>query len=138
MEDRASERAERMVANYAARLRAGQMGARRDGLTEVQKKRYAASMEIVNIERRMAGQVLDTAGVATIVRPFYYSFTLRLGKLCREGWSDHSRRQEAMLLVATWESRGLTRAVLYDIALNVFNLDLAHEGKPETRSANDE
>jgi hypothetical protein len=138
METHEKSRSERMVENYAARLNVGQMGVRRDGLTKEQKQHYALSMEMVNAERRMTGQVLDGQGVATILRPFYYSFAFRLGRLFREDRSDRSRRAEAMILVSTWQARGLSRDVLIYIATDVFNLDLANEGKLETRSSNDD
>ncbi len=129
METHEKSRSERMVENYAARLNVGQMGVRRDGLTKEQKARYAASMEMVNAERSMTGQVLDGRGVATILRPFYFSFAFSLGRLCRKELSGESLRIEAMILVSTWQARGLSRGVLIAIARDVFNMDLASEGK---------
>lgn len=125
----AQERSDRMVANYAARLRAGQMGCRRDGLTKAQTERYAAGVARTKLLRAQAGVTLDGAGVPTIVRPFYDSFALQMGKLDRDAWGESAKRDEALILVQTWTCRGLKKEILLAIARNVFNMELAGEGK---------
>ena len=123
MEVRVKSRAERMIENYAARLRAGQVGCRRDGLTEAQAQRFAAAVARTNRIRAETAAILDAAGMPMIVRPYYYSFALKLGKLAREAWSEHSRREEARILVSTWTARGLAREVLVAIARDLFSID---------------
>jgi hypothetical protein len=126
----AKEKSDRMIENYAARLRAGQMGCRRDGLTKAQTERYAAGVARIKRIRAETGAVLDAAGVPTIVRPFYYSFALKLGKIDRNAWGDCAKRDEGLILVSTWVARGLSRAVLLEIARVLFNLDLSHVEPP--------
>jgi hypothetical protein len=126
----AKEKADRMIENYAARLRAGQIGCRRDGLTKAQTERYAAGVVRTKLLRAQTGVVLDAAGVPTIVRPFYYSFALKLGKLDRDAWGESAKREEGQILVQTWMCRGLRRDVMLKIARSVFNLDLSGTGPP--------
>lgn len=124
------EKSDRMIENYAARLRAGQIGCRRDGLTKTQTARYAAGVARTKLLRAQAGAVLDAAGVPTIVRPFYYSFALKLGKLDRNAWGESAKRDEGLILVSMWVARGLSRAVLLEVARMLFNLDLSHVEPP--------
>lgn len=119
------DRAERMIENYAARLRAGQATGRRDGLTKAQTERYAAAVARTRWIRSETGAVLDAADVPTIVRPFYHSFALKLGKVDRNAWSECGKREEGRLLVETWVARGLSREIVYQIAARLFNLDLS-------------
>lgn len=118
------ERAQRMIENYAARLRAGQATRRRDGLTRAQAERYAVAVARTKWIRAETGAVLAAAGLPMIVRPFYYSFALKLGRLDRNAWSERAKWEEGQILVQTWASRGLRREVMYRIAEKLFNLSL--------------
>ena len=126
----AEEKADRMVANYAARLRVGQCGHSRVGDVKGQAERYAASVARNKRIRTATGVALGALGVPSIQYPFYYSFALQLGRVDREAWCEHAKRDEGQILVSTWVARGLSREILLGIARNVFNLDLAVEPGP--------
>jgi hypothetical protein len=130
-ESRLKSRTERMVENYAARLRVGQCGTpARVGDLKGQAERFAAGVARMRRIEAATAQVIDAAGVVTITRPYYYSFARKLGKLDARAWGDSARHDEGRILVDTWVARGLCREVLLRIALEVFELDLA-EGKSE-------
>ncbi len=110
---------------YAAKLAAGRGGLRRDGNAEAQAANYAAGNILLNRLRSGTAEVLDRFGVPTIVRPFYYSYILALGKRDRRMWSETQLRNEGRILVSLWVSRGLKRDVLLAVAQDVLCLNLA-------------
>ncbi len=67
-------------------------------------------------------QVCDSAGVATIMYPFYLDFGREIWKLSRKEISGESLAQEAAVLITKWTARGLTQAVLQAIRTDVFNV----------------
>jgi hypothetical protein len=130
-ESRLKSRAERMVENYASRLRVGQCGTpARVGDLKSQAERFAAGVARMRAIDAATTKVTDAEGVATIMRPFYCSFARKLGKLVARAWGDNARRDEGRVLVDVWVARGLCREVLLRIAREVFELELA-EGKSE-------
>ena len=130
MNDYVKRRTERMIANYAARLRAGQVGMRRDGLTKTQAERFAAGVERTKRLRAETITVLDAAGVPVILRPFYCSFAFKLGRLDRHAWCERVKREEGMWLMQTWVGRGLRREVLLEVARKLFGIDLSGRQPP--------
>jgi len=135
MEDRVKERAERTAERYASKLFAGSGGRRRDGNFQAQAERFALGVARTTRLRADTGTELDAFGVPTIMRPFYYSFALRLDKLCREEWSESSLWTEGHILVSTWVARGLSREVLLSIAQDLFNINLAKSEPPTCTTA---
>jgi len=124
---RTKSRAERMMANYEARLKVGQCGAERNiGLKEP-ARRYAAAME--RQERIVAGAkvIIQPLDILQCIKLMYYRFALRLGKIVNNAWGEHACREEARLLVSTWQARGLDREVMLRIAREVFELELTDE-----------
>jgi hypothetical protein len=130
MNDYRERRTERMIANYAARLRAGQVGMRRDGLTQAQEERFAAGVERAKRLRAETITVLDAADAPSILRPFYCSFAHKLAKINRNGWCERAKREEGMLLMQTWAVRGLRREVMLEVARKLFGLDLTGSQPP--------
>jgi len=124
------DRAERMIENYAARLRVGQCGYSRVGDLKGQAERYAAAVARNKRIKTATGAVLAGLDEPTIRRPFYHSFALKLGKIDRDAWGEHAKREEGRILVDTWVSRGLTRVALLRIARDVFKLDLTSVEPP--------
>ncbi len=128
--DWVKERAKRAAERYAVKLTLGVGAGRRDGDYKAQAEHFALAVARTTRLRADTAAVMDTIGVHTIVRPFYYSFAMRLDKLTREQWSEHSLWTEAHILVTTWVSRGLSREVLLAIARDLFNLNLAESEPP--------
>lgn len=117
-------RVRRSCDRYAAKLAAGRGGLRRDGDAEAQAANYAAGNILLQRLRSETAKVLDTFGVPTIVRPYYYGFILALGKRDRQMWSATQLRGEARVLVSLWVSRGLREDVLLAVARDVLDLVL--------------
>jgi hypothetical protein len=113
---------------YAARLAAGRVRARRDGDFAAQVSNYVAANARTHQIRSGTAAVLDAAGVSNIVRPYYYSFALALGRRSRELWSARQLAAEARILVELWRSRGLVHSVLSAIAGEVFGILLVDTG----------
>jgi len=67
-------------------------------------------------------QVLDGAGVAFIMYPFYLNFGRELWSKGRKEMSGESLAMEAATLIAKWKARGLTEAVLQAVRTDVFNV----------------
>jgi len=122
-----SDRVGKSCTNYALKLSKGRGAARRDGDVEAQAAHYATAQQRMGLLRAMTAQVLDSHGVGSIVRPFYYSFILKLARLVEEFSYGESCRIEAMLQLDLWTARGLARDVLIEIAYQVLNMDL---GRP--------
>jgi hypothetical protein len=118
-------RFKRSCDRYAQKLAAGRGALRRDGDVDAQSAKYQAGFAEVNRQRSATAEVLDRFGVPTIVRPFYYSYILALGKRDRKMWSETQLGNEGRILVSLWVSRGLRRDVLLAIAQDVLGLDLA-------------
>ena len=118
-------RFKRSCDRYAQKLAAGRGAVRRDGDVDEQSARYQAGFAEVHRQRSATAEVLDRFGVATIVRPIYYSYALALGKLVRREWSEQQLVCEGRLLANTWGSRGLRPDVIATIAKDVLGLDLA-------------
>jgi len=129
MDDYVKRRTEQMIANYAARLRVGQCGSpARVGDLKGQTERYAAGVARMNRIKADTAAVLESLGVVTILRPSYYSFAMKLGKIDARAWGEHAKHAEGAILVDTWVARGLTREILLRVAREVFNLDLSGVG----------
>ena len=91
-EDRVLERAERVSENYARKVAMGRVAKRRDGNLEAQAMNYAEAQARLARLRADVGALLDSAGVPTIVRPFYYSFALTVARRDRQLNSEFARR----------------------------------------------
>jgi len=122
--DRVSERAERDSGNYALKLAGGRVTGRTDGDIEAQAANYAAAQATMCRLRADTAAVLDRHGVPMIVRPFYYSFVLKLARRNRELWIEAHRRAEARVQMDLWAGRGLKRDVLMAVAREVLDMDL--------------
>jgi len=124
MKEHEIERVERVCDNYAVKLNNGRGACRRDGNIKAQAEHYATSQVRIGQLRADTADILNREGVPTIVRPFYYSFVLKLAKLDEEELSEEYRRIEGRLQADLWAGRGLQRHLLVEIALQVLNLDL--------------
>ena len=129
--DRTKDRAVRMIENYAARLKVGQCGAARNVGLKGPAERFSAAMERVRRTRAETKALLEDLEVPSIVRFHYCTFALRLGKIRNHAWGEHACREEARLLVMTWQARGLDRDVMLRIAREVFELEMDDEVKLE-------
>lgn len=69
----------------------------------------------------MVVDVLDAQSVPAIKRGAYHAYALELWKKIQNE-SDPAATVDAQIIHDKWESRGLTTAILVDIALQVFNL----------------
>ena len=117
-------RAERMIANYAARLNTGQCGAARNVGLKGPAERFSAAMERVRRTRAKTKALLEDLDVPSIFRSYYCTFALRLGKIVHNAWGEHACRAEALILVMTWQARGLDRDIMLRIAREVFELEV--------------
>jgi hypothetical protein len=132
--DRASERAERISAEYALKLAMGRVAGRSDGNIEAQAANYASAQVMMSRLRAETAAVLDKHGVPMIVRPFYYSFALKLARRDRQLLNEAHKRAEARVQVQLWAGRGLKRDVMMAVAREVLNMDLdAPDPAPCTR-----
>ncbi len=121
---RTKSRAERMIDNYAARLKTGQCGAAMNIGLKGPAERYAAAMARTREIRAKTLAVLDELGAPAALRLFYCAFASRLGKIARAAWGEHARRAEARILLMTWQARGLDPGTMKRIAKAVFELEL--------------
>jgi hypothetical protein len=138
MKEAGVDRVGRICDNYAVKLNNGRGAARRDGNIKAQAENYAATQMRMGRLRAETAAVLDRYGVPMIVRPFYYSFVLKLAKLDEQGLSEQTRRLEGRLEVDVWAARGLARNTLVEVALQVLSMDLRRDapdpcGADETR-----
>jgi len=117
-------RAERMMANYTARLKVGQCGAARNVGLKGPAERFSAAMERVRRTRAETKALLEDLDVPSIFRSYYCTFALRLGKIVHNAWGEHACRSEALILIATWQARGLDRDIMLRIAREVFELEI--------------
>jgi len=113
--------------NYAARLKVGQCGAERNVGLKGPAERFSAAMERVRRTRAETKALLEDLEVPSIVRFHYCTFALRLGKIVNHAWGEHACREEARLLVMTWQARGLDRDVMLRIAREVFELEIGEK-----------
>lgn len=120
-------RAKRMIDNYAARLNTGQCGAARNVGLKGPAERFAAAMERVKRTRAETKALLEDLDVPSIFRSYYCTFALRLGKIVHNAWGEHACREEARILVTTWQARGLDRDIMLRIAREVFGLEITDE-----------
>jgi hypothetical protein len=68
-------------------------------------------------------QELDVAGVSTLQYPFYLAYGRQLWKATRvRMFSGQSMAQLNAVYVAKWVARGLSSAVLQDVAVNVYSI----------------
>ena len=118
------DRAKRMIDNYAARLKVGQCGAARNVGLKGPAERFAAAMERVRRTRAKTKALLEDLDVPSIFRSYYCTFALRLGKIVHNAWGEHACRSEALILVMTWQARGLDRDIMLRIAREVFELEI--------------
>jgi hypothetical protein len=121
------DRATRMIANYAARLNTGQCGAARNVGLKGPAERFAAAMERVKHTRARTKALLEDLDVPSVFRSYYCTFALRLGKIVHNAWGEHACREEARILVTTWQARGLDRDIMVRIARGVFELEMTEE-----------
>ena len=126
--ERMKDRAERMIENYAARLKVGQCGSERNVGLKGPAERFAAAMERVKRTRAETKALLEDLDVPSIFRSYYCTFALRLGKIVNHAWGEHACREETRLLISTWQARGLDRDVMLRIARGVFELEIEGEG----------
>lgn len=124
MTDFPSDRVGRSCDNYALKLSNGRGAVRRDGNIRAQAEHYASTQVRMGLLRSMTAVILDSHGVPSIVRPFYYSFVLKLAKFTEQEWSGESLHIEGRLQVDLWAARGLERNILVEVALQVLNMDL--------------
>jgi len=122
-------------ADYALKLAAGQVAGRSDGNIEAQAANYATAQVMMSRLRAETAAVLDRHGVQTIVRPFYYSFVLKLARRDRQLLNEAHKRAEARVQLVLWAGRGLKRDVMVAVAREVLDMDLdAPEPAPCTKS----
>jgi len=118
------DRAEWACKKYALRLVAGRGACRGDGDVEAQARNYTAALARVHQLRVDTAAILDSVGVPTTLRPYYYAFILKLAKRDRELWNEAHRRAEARVQLELWAGRGLKRDVLLKVAREVLDMDL--------------
>lgn len=118
------DRAEWACKKYALRLVAGRGACRRDGDVEAQAENYTVALARVHQLRVNTAAILDSVGVPTTLRPYYYAFILKLAKRDHVLWIEAHRRAEARVQMDLWTGRGLKRDVLLKVAREVLDMDL--------------
>jgi len=82
-----------------------------------------AVVQLLTAMESQVKQVCDSAGVATIMYPFYLDFGRELWHMTHEReMSGESAAKEAAVLITKWTARGLTQAVLQAIRTDVFSI----------------
>jgi hypothetical protein len=119
-----SDRWHRIVENYEMHLRTSEAGHLTESEIQRRVAHYGSSAVIDDGLLNQVRQVLCSAGVATMLFPYYHSFSRELGKLTREETSLHRLQTEVSWRVTKWVTRGLDRSVLVAIACSVFNIPL--------------
>jgi hypothetical protein len=87
-------------------------------------------MERVRRVRVQTEAFFDKLDLPLVTQPSYFSYACKLAKLMDNAWCERALRDEARILVMTWEARGLDRDALMRIARELFELELGEE-KPE-------
>jgi len=115
-------RLDRIIDNYEVRTRLEAEGRLSERDIQARLARFSISAARDDAVLNQTRQVLCMHGVHTIIFPAYHAFSRELGKLTREDFSVETQQREMMWRVEKWVIRGLSREVLLDIAINVFNL----------------
>lgn len=119
------DRAEWACKKYALRLVMGRVACRRDGDVEAQAENYTAALVRLHQLRADTATVLDSVGVPTTLRPYYYAFIMKLAKRDHMLWLEAHRLAEARVQLELWAGRGLKRDVLLKVAREVLDMDLS-------------
>jgi predicted alpha/beta-hydrolase family hydrolase len=114
------------IANYEFQLKHGAAPLRPGADVAGQVSRYADGAVRDSILVTQTKQLLNAAGVPTIMYSWYYAFVRKLNKRLNgpDGprISGESASIEAANHVAQWVMRGLTQSVLSSIVVNVLNI----------------
>jgi hypothetical protein len=121
---------DRMCEKYEMKLRAGRILGRVDGDRAAQLASVRRAAQRMADRRTAVAAVLSTAGIYSIWWPYYYSFSLKVGRLVERIGSADVLRLEARMQLEVWVARGLVRAVLEAIGREVFDLDLTGPIEP--------
>lgn len=119
------DRAEWACKKYALRLVTGRGACRRDGDVEEQVENYTAALARLHQLRADTAAVLDSVGVPTTLRPYYYAFIMKLAKRDHTLWLEAHRIAEARVQLELWAGRGLKHDVLLAVAHKVLGMDLS-------------
>lgn len=113
---------ERASRRYAQALRSGRQTLRRGSTVELQTGRYALALEYDQAVRQTTKLVMNEIGVPSIYRFLYYGFARKLEHFSLQTGPGESLRMEVRLQIEIWVGRGLDRAVLTEIAAQVFRV----------------
>ena len=90
---------------------------------KLMRERYTAAMAPLCLLEDKAKQVLNAAGIQTILYLSYINYARQLYKLSRQqGISGESFALVAKVLLEKWSARGLDSAVLARIRTEVFDV----------------
>ncbi len=117
------ERLWKQCLKYEITLKQSLQPLRRDQCVKSQCRNYAAAAQRFRQVESMAMQVLMMRGVMSREFVTYLNFVRHLAK-ARDGFTGEDFALECRAMAARWEGLGCDRAVLLDLALNVFNVDL--------------
>ena len=114
------------VSRYVRSVRQGSVPCRADGDANSQAANYRDAVERAELRAEQIRHILNERGVSLIQFVVYRNFGLHVDKLCR----DHSG--ESLRLMVTdaldrWTSYGCDRAILSEICLKVFAVNLDSE-----------
>jgi hypothetical protein len=119
-----SDRLTKVIGNYEVKLRLGANGRLSEGEIRQRVVRYGIAAAQEDGVLSQVRQVLCSAGVVTMMFPYYHAFSRELGKITRQESSAERIQEEFAVTVAKWTARGLLQAVLRDIGATVFNLSM--------------
>jgi len=94
-----------------------------DAQRERMRQRYAAATAVLCMMEDKVKQVLDQAGVHTVLYVPYLDYARQLFKLSRQrGISGNSATLAAQVLLDKWAARGMNPDVLATIRTQVFDI----------------
>jgi hypothetical protein len=123
--DHTKERTERWIENYMARVNVGQSGPAASLGLKGPAERYDAAMKRAHRVRARTEAFLDQLDVPKVDWPAYWGYACKLERIKDNVLGEQTLRQEAGVLIMTWEAKGLKRDVMIQIARELFELELS-------------
>ena len=112
------------VRRYANAIRQGSSPCRADRNADSQTANLREAAERAELRAEQIRRILNERGVSLIQFVSYRGFGLHVDKLCR-GYSGESLRLMVTDAIDRWKSYGCDRAILSEICLKVFALDIS-------------